>query len=79
MDNEYMLPMTRYCAIEIGIANAVDTVVLDKAMRAAEAYQRLDDFVSDALSAHGFPDRLTDEDLGYAKGIWPLAVHRNNS
>lgn len=62
----------RKLGIESGVANAVDTVVVDKAMTAAEAYRRLADFVTDGLSTHGIASSATARDLEYAKTLWPL-------
>ena len=58
--------------IEIGVRNAVDTVVVDKEMTRDEAYSMLKDFVSDGLSCAGLSDRTTSTDMKYARAMWPL-------
>ena len=63
---------TRHAAIESGVQNAVDTVVLDKAMGRDEAYARLEDFASDGLSCYGLDDSLTPAELAYAQSCFPI-------
>jgi hypothetical protein len=57
-----------------GVRNAVDTVVVDKAMTAAEAYRQLAGFVSDGLSTHGCSDLVAPEELQFARSLWPFQV-----
>ena len=61
-------------AIESGVHNAVDTVVVDKAMATGKAYENLSSFVQDGLSCYGLDDEVSGADLEYAKSCWPLAV-----
>jgi hypothetical protein len=64
--------MTRREAIESGVANAVDTVIVDKAMLADQAYEWLENFAGDALAGWGHDDRLRPAELSYARSLWPL-------
>jgi len=59
-------------AIHSGVANAVDTVFVDKAMTRDEAYASLKQFVSDGLSCYGLDDIVTDADMQIAKSMWPI-------
>jgi len=72
MDRTHKLVATRHAAIESGVQNAVDTVVLDKAMGRDEAYARLEDFASDGLSCYGLDDSLTPAELAYAQSCFPI-------
>jgi len=59
-------------AIETGVRNATDTVVVDKAMTAEKAFENLSAFVSDGLHCHGLDDQVSRADLEYAKLYWSL-------
>jgi hypothetical protein len=63
----------RQNAILSGVNNAVDTVIVDKAMTADEAYRMLDSFVQDGMNSHGLDDVLTAKDRKYARDLWPLS------
>jgi len=66
------LTQQRREAIESGVSNAVDTVVVDKAMTRDEAFGLLEGFVADGLNCHGLSDTVTDTDLSYAKRMFPI-------
>lgn len=59
-------------AIRSGVNNAVETVVVDKAMTAKEAWESLESFASDGLCAYGFDDRMSKEEIEFAKSCYPL-------
>ena len=59
-------------AIESGVRNAVDTVLLDKSMTRDQAYAQLADFVSDGLSAAGLDDRVSAEEIEFARRMFPI-------
>jgi hypothetical protein len=63
--------MTRQDAVESGVRNAIDTVH-EKAMTQEKAYALLSEFVSDALSAYGFSDIVTAEDMRSARNYFPF-------
>lgn len=62
----------RQDAIERGISNAVDTVFIDKAMTAEQAFENLKSFIQDTLSSDGLDDTVTDVDMKFAKSRFPL-------
>lgn len=59
-------------AIESGVRNAVDTVVIDKAMSRDEAFRQLEGFISDGLSSAGERDKVSPEELAFARNIFPI-------
>ncbi|MHA2279900.1 MAG: hypothetical protein ACXAC5_03360 [Promethearchaeota archaeon] len=64
--------ITRQEAIQLGVQNAVDTVVADKAMTTEQAFRMLTEFVSETLNNYGFGDNITETDLKYAQSLWPI-------
>lgn len=59
-------------AIDSGVANAIDTVCIDKEMTAEQAFAQLESVVADGLSCYGLSDIVTAEESAYAKTCWPL-------
>jgi hypothetical protein len=64
----------RQAAITSGVENAVDTVVIDRAMSAKVAYEQLGEFVQSALSQAKLTDIVTQKDMSFAKNLWPLDI-----
>ena len=66
------LTTERRNAIEDGVRNAVETVVVDKALSRDQAFRMLSEFVSDGLACAGLCDKVTAADLEYAKSYFPI-------
>lgn len=66
------MPETRKQAIMSGVSNAVDTVIVDRAMTRDEAYRLLKDFISDSLTSAGLSDDISAADMNYARMLFPI-------